>query len=66
MINLTKYELKLIEGNRGIKNYQNMSTDELLSAIAESERIIKDLSQNGLEKVARIQNLSRNELKQIV
>ena len=66
MINLTKYELKLIEGTRGIKNYQNMSRDELLSAIAESERIIKDLSQNGLEKVARIQNLSQNELKQIV
>ena len=43
-----------------------MSRDELLSAIAESERIIKDLSQNGLEKVARIQNLSQNELKQIV
>ena len=65
MINLTKYELKLIEGNRGIKNYQNMSRDELLSAIAESERIIKDLSQNGLKKIARMENLSQNELKQI-
>ena len=66
MINLTKYELKLIAGNRGIKNYQNMSRDDLLSAIAESECIIKDLSQNGLEKIARMQNLSQNELKQIV
>ena len=34
--------------------------------IVESERIIKDLSQNGLEKIAKIQNLSQNELKQIV
>ena len=37
-----------------------------LSAIAESERIIKDLSQNGLKKIARMENLSQNELKQIV
>ena len=66
MINLTKYELKLIAGNRGIKNYQNMSRDDLLSATAESERIIKDLSQNGLKKIARMQNLSYKELKQIV
>ena len=34
--------------------------------IVESERIIKDLSQNGLGKIAKIQNLSQNELKQIV
>ena len=39
MINLTKYELKLLEGNRAIKNYQNMSKDELLKAIVKSERI---------------------------
>ena len=36
MINLTKYELKQIMGNRGIKNYQNMSRDELLNTMAES------------------------------
>ena len=65
MINLTKYELILIVGTRGIKNYQSMSRDELLSAITESERIIKDLSQNGLKKIARVQYLSQNELKQI-
>ena len=66
MINLIKYELKLTAGNRSIKNYQNMSRDDLLSAIAESERIIKDVSQNGLKKIARMQNLSQNELKEIV
>ena len=65
MINLTKYELKLIAGNRGIKNYQNMSKEKLLSAIVESERMIKNLSQNGLKKIARMENLSQNELKQI-
>ena len=35
--------------NRGIKNYQNMSREELLSTLDESERILKDLSQNGLK-----------------
>ena len=29
MENLTKYELKLIGGNRDIKNYQNMSKEKL-------------------------------------
>ena len=58
MINLTKYELKLIAGNRGIKNYQNMSKEKLLDAIVKSERILKDLSQNGIKRIARMQNLS--------
>ena len=65
MINQTKYELKLIGGNRGIKNYQNMSKEELLNAIVKSEPIIKNLSKNGLERIARMQNLSLNELEQI-
>ena len=66
MINLTKYELKVIAGNRGIKNYQNMSKEKLLSAIVKSERITENLSQNGLERIARMQNLSQNELEQII
>ena len=49
MINLTKYELKLIGGNRGIENYRNMSKEELLNAIVKSERITENLSKNGLE-----------------
>ena len=65
MINLTKCELKLIEGNRGIKNYQNISKEELLNAIVKSERITGNFSQNGLERIAKIQNLSQNDLKQI-
>ena len=65
MINLTKHELKLILGNRGIKNYQNMSKEKLLSTIVKSERITENLSQNGLERIARMQNLSQNKLEQI-
>ena len=65
MINLTKYELKLIAGNRGIKNYQNMPKEKLLNAIVKSEHITENLSQNGLERIARMQNLSQNELEQI-
>ena len=62
MINLTKYDLKLIEGNRGIKNYQNMSEEKLLDAILKYDCISKNLSQNGLENIARMQNLSLNDL----
>ena len=49
MVNPTKYKLKFMARNRGIKNYQNMSREELLSTLDESERILKDLSQNGLK-----------------
>ena len=55
MENLTKYELKFIAGNRGIKNYQNMSRERLLSTLDESM---------GLKRIVKIQNLSQNELKQ--
>ena len=65
MANLTIYELKLITGKKGIKNYQNMSREKLLSTLDESERIFKDLSQNGLERIVKMQNLSQNELEQI-
>ena len=49
MVNLTKYELKFVAKNRGIKNYQNMSEEKLLDAILKYDRITKNLSQNGLE-----------------
>ena len=65
MINLTKYELKLIGRNRGIKNYQNMSKEALLNAIVKWERTTENLSQNGLQRIARMQNLSQNDLEQI-
>ena len=63
MVNLTTYELGLIAGKRGIKNCQNMSREKLLSTLDESERIYKDLSQSGLKRIVKMQNLSQNELK---
>ena len=65
MVNLTTHELRLIAKNRGIKNYQNMSRGKLLSTLDESECIFENLSENGLDQVAKMQNLSQNELKQI-
>ena len=65
MVNLTTHKLRLITGKRGIKNYQNMSTEKLLRTLDQSEQIFKNLSQNRLERIAKMQNLSQNELKQI-
>ena len=65
MVNPTKYELKFIAKNRGIKNYQNISREELLSTLDKSEHITKNLSKNGLEWIVKMQNLSLNELEHI-
>ena len=51
-------------GERGIKNYKNISREKLLSTLDESERNFKNISQNGLERIAKMQNLSQNELNQ--
>ena len=65
MVNLTTHELGLIAGIRGIKNYKNMSIEKLLSTLDEAERNFKNISQNALERIAKIQNLSQNDLDQI-
>ena len=65
MINLTKYKVKLIAGNRGIKNYQNMSRKKLLKTLNKSDCNFKNISLNGLKQIAKMQNLSQNELEQI-
>ena len=44
MANPTTNELRLIAKNRGIKNYQNMSKEKLLSTLDESECIFEILS----------------------
>ena len=64
MVKLTKYELKLIAKNRGIKNYLNMSREKLLSTLDKLEHITENLSKNKLKKIVKMQNLSLNELKQ--
>ena len=65
MVNLTTHKLSLKARRRGIKNYKNMSRETLLSALHESECNFKNISQNGLERIAKMQNLSQNELEQI-
>ena len=40
-----------------------MSREKLLSTLDESERNFKNISQNGLERIAKMQNLSQNELR---
>ena len=39
-----------------------MSREKLLSTLDELEIIFKKISQNGLERIAKMQNLSQNEL----
>ena len=65
MVKLTNYEVKLIAKNRGIKNYQSMSREKILSTLDKSECITKNLSKNGLNKIAKMQNFSQNDLEQI-
>ena len=65
MVKLTTHELRLITGKRGIKNYQNMSREKSLNTLNKSECTFENLSQNRLERIAKMQNLSLNELKQI-
>ena len=60
MVNLSEYELRLIAQNRGIKNYNNMTKEELLSTPDETERNLNTLSEKGLKGIAKMQNLSHN------
>ena len=60
MVNLSEYELRLITQNRGIKNYNNMTKEELLSTLDETERNLNTLSEKGLKRIAKMQNLSHN------
>ena len=49
----------------GIKNYQNISREKLLSTLDESDHIFKDLSQHRLKPITKMQNLLQNEDEQI-
>ena len=65
---LTREELDPIAKSRGIIEPQNMSTQELLNTLSryDSRRTVKDthkeFSEIKLEKIAKIRNLSKNEL----
>ena len=66
MVSLTTCELRIIVGLSGIKNYKNMSREKLISTLDELERNFKNISQNELEHIAKMQSLSQNELEQII
>ena len=68
MVELTRKEYNIIVKNRGIIEPQNMSTQELLNTLSryDSRRNIKStrrkLLKIKLKKIAKIQNISKNEL----
>ena len=67
-IEFTRKELNFVAKNRGIKELQNMCTEELLNTLSryDNKRKVKNnskkLSKIKLEKIAKIQNISKNEL----
>ena len=70
-IELTRKEYNLIAQNRDIQEPQNMSTKELLNTLSryDSRRKVKNnrkkLLKIKLEKIAKIQNISKNELSKV-
>ena len=60
----TTDELRLIVEKRSIKNYQNMSRKKLLKSIDKSKLSFKNISQNGLKRIAKMRNFSQNEREQ--
>ena len=62
---MTKNKIKIIAKNKGIKNYQNMSKEELTSALDKLKSITENVSRNELKKIVKIQNRSLDELDQI-
>ena len=69
IIEFTRKEYDLIAKNRGIKEPQTMSTEELLDTLSryDSRRKVKSnrrkLLKIKLEKIAKKQNISKNELR---
>ena len=66
MVELTREEYNLIVERRGIKKTQNMFTKKLINTLNryDSKRKGEKLSKVGLGKVARIPNISENEVNQ--
>ena len=67
-IEFTRKELNFVAKNRGIKELQNMCTEELLNTLSryDNKRKVKNnskkLSKIKLEKIAKIQNISKKDL----
>ena len=66
MVELTREEYGLIAERRRIKKPQNMSTKKLINTVNryDSKRKSEKLSKIGLGKVAKILNISENEVNQ--
>ena len=70
MVELTRKEYNIVAKNRDIIEPQNMTTQELINTLSryDSRRKVKNtckkLLKIGLEKIAKIQNISKNELNQ--
>ena len=68
MVEFTRKEYDIIARNRGIQNPQDISTEELLNTLNryDAKRKVKSICRKlrrlGLEKIAKIQNISKNEL----
>ena len=68
MVGLTRKEYNIIAKNRGIEEPQKKSTQELLNALSryDNKRKVKSnrriLLKIKLEKIAKTQNISKNEL----
>ena len=70
MVKLTRKEYNIIAKNRGIIERQNMTTQELINTLTryDSGRKVKiihrELLKIGLEKIAKVHNISKNKLNQ--
>ena len=70
MVELTRKEYNIIAKSRGIIEPQNITTQELINTLTRYESRCKvknnrkKLLKIVLEKIAKIQNISKNELNQ--
>ena len=68
---ITRKEYNVIVEQRGIKDPQNISKEELLNTLSrynskgKVKKVCGKLSKIGLEKIAKIENISKNELTQV-
>ena len=68
MVEITRKEYNIITKNRGIKDPQNLSTEELLNTLGRYDSrckvwsICRKIKRIGLKKIAKIQNISENDL----
>ena len=70
-VKITRKEYDIIAKNRGIQNPQDMPTEELLNTLSryDSKRKLKSIRMKlrrlGLEKIAKLQNLSKNDFNKV-